>query len=299
MNVVNTFSDVRDHEHGTIGLVPTMGFLHEGHLALIDEAAARCDTVVVSVFVNPLQFEDPDDLETYPDDLERDVELAADHGADVVFAPPTVEMYPTRQRTTVTVQDVVDEMEGRHRQDHFTGVATVVTKLLSGVQPDIAFFGRKDAQQLAVVTTMTRELSIPVEIVGLPTVREHDGLALSSRNTRLSDRQRSDALALSQGLFAAADLFVDGQRRSDALVEAVRRVATGAPGVGLEYIALADTTSAGLIDTADRPSFLAVAARVGSVRLIDNVFLDGSSGAVDIGVRLEHPSILYGGTTCC
>ena len=299
MTVVCRFSDVRRLEHGTVGLVPTMGYLHEGHLALIEEAGKRCDTVVVSVFVNPLQFDNTADLDSYPDDLERDVELATSHGAGVVFAPSLGEMYPTHQRTTVTVEQVADAMEGEHRRGHFDGVATVVAKLFSGVRPDAAFFGRKDAQQLAVVTTMARELSMPVEVVGLPTVRERDGLALSSRNTRLSADERGNALRLSRGLFAAAELFREGERRSDLLEAAVREVVAGAAGIKLEYVALADAPSAAPVDVAEGVTFLALAARVGSVRLIDNVFLDGNTGSVDVGVRLEHPSILYGGDDPC
>lgn len=299
MKIVDTFADVRRLEHGTVGLVPTMGYLHEGHLALIDEAVHRCDTVVVSVFVNPLQFDDATDLDTYPDDLERDVDLAADHGAHVVFAPSVAEMYPTRQRTTVTVAEVTATMEGEHRRDHFVGVATVVAKLFSGVLPDIAYFGRKDAQQLAVVTTMAEELSMPVRVVGLPTVRESDGLALSSRNTRLTALQRSDALTLSQGLFCASRLFVDGERRAAPLEAAVRDVVVGSSGVELEYVTLADASSATPIDVVEGSAFLALAARVGPVRLIDNVFFDGTAGTVDTGVELDGPSILYGGDKPC
>ncbi len=300
MKVLHTFRDVREFAQGSVGLVPTMGYLHEGHLALIDEAAERCETVIVSVFVNPLQFDDATDLDTYPDDLERDVELASCHGADVVFAPSLTEMYPTRQRTTVTVAEVADAMEGEHRRDHFVGVATVVTKLFSGVRPDVAYFGRKDAQQLAVVTTMAAELSMPVHVVGLPTVRESDGLALSSRNTRLTPSERHDALTLSQGLFAAARLFGEGERRSAALEAAVRDVVIGSPGVQLEYVTVADASTAAPIVTVTGPAFLALAARVGSsVRLIDNVFIDASTGTVDTGVKLDGPSILYGGDDPC
>ncbi len=299
MKVLRTFSDVRELTHGSIGLVPTMGYLHEGHLALIDEAAEQCDTVVVSVFVNPLQFDDAADLDTYPDDLERDVELASRHGADLIFAPDVTEMYPARQRTTVTVAEVTDAMEGEHRRDHFVGVATVVAKLFSGVHPDVAYFGRKDAQQLAVVTTMARELSMPVEVVGLATVREMDGLALSSRNTRLTGTERRHALTLSQGLFAAARRFTEGERRSAPLESAVRDIVVGSAGVELEYVTVANASTAEPIDAVAGSAFLALAARVGSVRLIDNVFIDGSTGTVDTGVRLEGPSIVYGGDDPC
>ncbi len=252
-----------------------------------------------SLFVNPLQFDDATDLDAYPDDLDRDVDLAARWGADVVFAPSVAEMYPTPQHTSVTVAGVTDAMEGEHRPGHFTGVATVVAKLFAGIRPDLAFFGRKDAQQLAVVTTMARELSMPLEVVGMPTVREADGLALSSRNTRLTAGDRDRAVTLSRGLFAAADLFTAGERAAAALEEAVRTVVAGVDGVDLEYVELADADTATPIDTAVGRSFLALAARVGGVRLIDNVFLDATTGTADTGVRLDGPSILYGGDTCC
>ncbi|MCL1598910.1 MAG: pantoate--beta-alanine ligase [Actinomycetia bacterium] len=299
MKVLHTFRDVRKVARGPIGLVPTMGYLHEGHLALIDEAAGQCETVIVSVFVNPLQFNDTTDLDTYPDDLERDVELAVRHGADVVFAPDLTEMYPTRQRTTVTVAEVADAMEGEHRRDHFVGVATVVAKLFSGVRPDVAYFGRKDAQQLAVVTTMAAELSMPVHVVGLPTVRESDGLALSSRNTRLTRSERRDALMLSQGLFGAAHIFSEGEHRSAPLEAAVRDVVVGSADIQLEYVTVADASTATPVDAVTGSVFLALAARVGSVRLIDNVFIDGTTGTVDTGVKLDGPSILYGGDDPC
>ncbi len=299
MNIVHSFPEVRGLATGTVGLVPTMGYLHEGHVALIEAAAQRCDTVVVSVFVNPLQFDSAQDLETYPTDLQRDSELADHAGADILFVPEASDMYPTQQHTTVAVAGIGDAMEGLHRPGHFDGVATVVAKLFAGIAPDIAFFGRKDAQQLAVVTTMAAELSMPVEVVGLPTVREHDGMALGSRNTRLSSLARSEALIVSQALFAAGGLFVAGERDATVLTSTVRDIVGSVPAVSLDYVEVADAATAAIIDHVTGLAFLALAARVEDVRLIDNIFLDGATGNVDTGVKLEDSSILYGGGRCC
>ena len=298
MNVLTTFEEVRAARDGSVGLVPTMGYLHEGHLSLIEAAAARCDTVVVSVFVNPLQFGDPDDLDAYPADLPRDTTLAADAGADIVFAPALDEMYPAGRSVGVTVPGIGDAMEGTSRPGHFDGVATVVAKLFAGIQPDIAFFGRKDAQQLALVTTMAADFAMPVDVVGCSIVREPDGLALSSRNTRLSDGARADAAYLSGALFAAAELFGSGERDASVLKAAVREFLAGASSIDLEYVEVADAGSSGIIDEVTADSFLAVAATVGGVRLIDNVFFDPLNGSVDLGERIETRSILYGGGTC-
>ena len=293
MTIVRTFEEARHRASGRVGLVPTMGFLHEGHLSLIGEARRHSDTVVVSVFVNPLQFGEASDLESYPRDLERDMDLASEAGADVVFAPAVETMYPGELRTRVLVADVADGMEGEYRPGHFAGVATVVAKLFAGIRPDLAFFGRKDAQQLAVVTTMATDLSFPVEIVGVPIVRERDGLALSSRNVRLDATHRTQALALSTGLFAAADRFDDGSRSSSTLISVAEKTME-AEGVQPEYVAVARASDASSVDEVTAPSFLAVAARVGDVRLIDNVWLDPAGGSADRGLRLETSSILYG-----
>jgi pantoate--beta-alanine ligase len=276
-----------------------MGYLHEGHLSLIEAAAQRCDTVVVSVFVNPLQFGDASDLDAYPADLSRDESLAAEAGATVVFAPSVGEMYRAKHMVRVLVSDVGDAMEGTFRPGHFDGVATVVAKLFAGLQPDRAFFGRKDAQQLALVTSMADGLSMPVEIVGCPIVRESDGLALSSRNTRLTDSAHADAVKLSQALFAAGDVFTEGERSAGALKAVVADSLSDLPSIDVEYIEVADPVSAQLVDEIIDTSFLALAATVGGVRLIDNILLDGSDGSVDIGQRITTRSILYGGGTCC
>jgi pantoate--beta-alanine ligase len=299
MNVLTTFEAVRAARNGSVGLVPTMGYLHEGHLSLIEAAAARCETVVVSVFVNPLQFGDQGDFDSYPADLPRDTALAADAGADIVFAPAVDEMYPAGLGVGVTVPGIGDAMEGTFRPGHFDGVATVVAKLFAGIQPDVAFFGRKDAQQLALVTTMADGLAMPVEVVGCSIVRERDGLALSSRNTRLSDEAHADAVYVSGALFAASELFISGERSASVLKAAVTEYLTGVSSFDLEYVEVADAGSARIIDEVTADSFLAVAGTVGDVRLIDNVFFDPQDGSVDLGERIETRSILYGGGTCC
>ncbi|MGA7271627.1 MAG: pantoate--beta-alanine ligase, partial [Acidimicrobiia bacterium] len=205
-----TPEEARIMRSGRSGLVPTMGFLHEGHLSLVEEARRRCDTVVMSLFVNPLQFDRPEDLETYPRHPERDAALAEESGVDVLFAPPVEVMYPQPPLTTVSVSVLSEHMEGAFRPGHFDGVATVVTKLFASLRPDVAFFGRKDHQQLILIERMAADLSMPVEIVGCQIIREPDGLALSSRNVLLGDRPA--ALSISRGLFAAADAVEAGAR---------------------------------------------------------------------------------------
>lgn len=297
MRITESFAETRVASSGLVGLVPTMGFLHEGHLSLIEAARAGSDTVVMSLFVNPLQFDRDDDLVRYPRDLERDIELAAAAGADVVFAPDADEMYPGEQLARVTVAQLSDEMEGPNRPGHFEGVATVVAKLLAGIQPDSAFFGRKDAQQLAIVRRMAADLSFATKIIGTPIVREVDGLALSSRNIFLSEAERQSALSLSAGLTNAADLVDAGERDAGTLIAAVLAETAAVPGMSVEYVALAGQDFVQPLDMLDRPAFLALAAWSGATRLIDNIHLDvGDDGYVaDRGIRLTAPSVLFGG----
>jgi pantoate--beta-alanine ligase len=291
VKVIETFAEVRDETRGSsVSLVPTMGYLHDGHVSLIEIGRGAGDVVVMSLFVNPLQFDQSADLERYPRDLERDSEIAAATGVDVLFVPSVEEMYPTPPRTLVRVEGVTDAMEGNHRPGHFEGVATVVAKLFAGIRPDSAVFGRKDAQQLALVRRMTIDLSFPVEIIGAPTMRSVDGLAISSRNVLLTDRDRAAALGLSSGLFAAAAASAAGERGA-ADLEQIVATHVEAAGGDVEYVALADAFEAKPIDSLDREAFLAVAAGVGSVRLIDNVVL-WPDGSADLGVRLEGPSML-------
>ncbi|MDX2343947.1 MAG: pantoate--beta-alanine ligase [Acidimicrobiia bacterium] len=292
MRITKSFAETRSVVSGTVGLVPTMGFLHEGHLSLIEAARRSCDTVVMSLFVNPLQFDREDDLVRYPRNAERDVDLATAAGADVVFAPEVDEMYPNEQLTRVNVGQLSDELEGPNRPGHFEGVATVVAKLLAGIQPDRSFFGRKDAQQLAIVRRMSRDLSMPGEIVGVPIVREADGLALSSRNVFLSDDERQAALALSRGLLRAADLVAEGERVAGELAGVVHDEV--GDSLEVEYVSLAGQDLVQPLKVLDRPAFLALAAWSGKTRLIDNVHFDGDTFIADRGIRLTERSVLYG-----
>jgi pantoate--beta-alanine ligase len=261
-----------------IGLVPTMGALHEGHLSLIGQARASCDAVVVTLFVNPAQFDEAADLGAYPRDEARDAALAHEAGADLLFAPPAAEIYPPGFATTVTVGGVSAPLEGEVRgAGHFAGVATVVCKLLNMAQPDVAFFGQKDAQQVAVVRRLVRDLDIPVAIEVVATVREPDGLALSSRNARLRGDERERALALRHALDAVRARAAAGERDAAALAAAGRAAMT-AFSVEPEYLALvAPDTFAPVRSVGEEEVLVAVAARVGDVRLIDNDILEGGS----------------------
>lgn len=292
MRTVGSFDELRAAAVGTVALVPTMGYLHEGHLALV-EAARRepVDAVVMSLFVNPLQFDAADDLARYPREPERDRRVAEGAGVDVLFAPAVEEMYPTEPIARVAVGTLGEVLEGEHRPGHFSGVATVVTKLFAGVGPDVAVFGRKDAQQLSVVQRVTEDLSLPVRIVGVSTVREQDGLALSSRNVFIEDR--AAALGLSRGLFAAADAIDAGERDAGSL-ESIVFEEVSASGAQIDYVRLAAASTLERPDRVSGEAFLAVAARVGPVRLIDNVYIE-ADGTVDRGRRLAGASILEGG----
>jgi len=293
MKITGTFAETRSLRSGRTGLVPTMGYLHEGHLSLIRLAAERSDTVMASLFVNPLQFDDPADLDRYPRDRDRDASLLEEAGCDVLFAPPPEEVYPSTPVATVTVEGLADTMEGAYRPGHFDGVATTVAKLFAGIQPDLAVFGRKDAQQLVVVSRMAADLSMPVEVIGGPTVREADGLALSSRNVFLSREERNAALAMSRGLMAAADAAAAGERVA-AVLESIALGEMSNAALDIDYAELVDASDTTRLLALDRPGFLAVAAVCGATRLIDNVWLN-PDGTADRGTRLGEPSVLYGG----
>jgi pantoate--beta-alanine ligase len=257
----------------SIGLVPTMGALHDGHLSLIRAARAENDVVVVSLFVNPAQFNEASDLAAYPRDEARDAEEAAAAGADVLFAPPVEEVYPPGFSTTVRVSGLTEHLEGEHRgTGHFEGVATVVCKLLNMAQPDVAYFGQKDAQQAAVIRRLVRDLDIPARIAVCPTVREPDGLALSSRNVHLKGADRDRALALSKAL-EAAEHAVEGGERDAAAVAAAGRAAMARLGVEPEYVALVGPDDLLPVQRINGAVLVAVAARVGTTRLIDNTIL--------------------------
>ena len=282
MKTLRTIADLRAALNGprragrSIGLVPTMGALHEGHLSLIRRARATCDQVVVTLFVNPTQFNDGQDLAAYPRDEQHDAALAAEAGADILFAPTPGEIYPLGFATTVTVDEISAPLEGEQRgAAHFAGVATVVTKLLNMAQPDVAFFGQKDAQQVAVIRRAVRDLDIPVRIEVGETIREPDGLALSSRNVRLDDADRPRALALRRGLDAVRACHAAGERDATILA-AIGRAAMAELDVEPEYLELvAPDTFAPVHSVGEQPVLVAVAARVGDVRLIDNDILSG------------------------
>lgn len=255
----------------TWGLVPTMGFLHEGHLALVRRAAAENDRVAVSIFVNPTQFAPTEDLSTYPRDLERDLALVRAAGAHLVFVPAVAEMYPAGFQTTVQIGEVARSLEGAARPTHFAGVATVVAKLLNIVQPTRAYFGQKDAQQTVVVRRMTADLNIPTEIVVAPTVREPDGLALSSRNTYLTPEQRRAAPVLYRALQTAEQALQAGERDGERLRAAMRDVLAAEPAAQVEYVSAADPTTLTELAQVGETALLSLAVRIGRTRLIDNI----------------------------
>jgi pantoate--beta-alanine ligase len=278
MHLFRTIAELRvwrsQQASRSVGFVPTMGYLHEGHLALVRRARAENETVVVSIFVNPLQFGPQEDYDRYPRDLDRDLYFLEREGVDAVFAPSVSEMYPSGFSTAVVVTGpIAERLEGEARPGHFRGVATVVTRLFGLVQPQRAYFGWKDAQQVLVVQRLVQDLALPVDIVPLPTVREADGLAMSSRNVYLSPGERVAASAIPRALFAALERFRSGERAAAALRELVRRTLTTTP-VRLEYVSVSDLETFQEVEYVERPALLLVAAWIGTTRLIDNVLLD-------------------------
>ena len=276
MNTLRTVSEVREalaparREGLTIGLVPTMGALHEGHLSLLRRARADNDIVVMSLFVNPTQFNDAGDLDAYPRDEGRDLSLAEENGVDHVFAPSADELYPAGFSTTVTVAGVTEPLEGVHRgRAHFDGVATVVTKLFNIVGPDVAYFGQKDAQQAVVIRRFAADLDLPVRIAVCPTVREPDGLALSSRNSHLSPPERERATALHRALDAARAAVAGGERDPDAVAAPARALLRDG-GIAPEYFEIVDADTMAPAAQVNGNALAVVAARVGTTRLIDN-----------------------------
>ena len=254
-----------------IGLVPTMGALHEGHLSLVRIVQAKSDFVVVSIFVNPLQFGPTEDLSKYPRTFERDRTLLAKEGVDLIFAPTVAEMYPSRATTYVTVEGLSDRLDGQSRPGHFRGVTTVVSKLFHVIEPDLAVFGQKDAAQLAIIRRIVRDLNIPVQIVAGPIVREPDGLAMSSRNAYLNPQQRKQALVLSRTLRTVQERFQQGERCAEKLIAAGREVFTAEPNVRVDYFLVVDPESLEPIADITGQALVAVAAYVGATRLIDNI----------------------------
>lgn len=279
MRVIDTIAEMQQQadqwrrDGVRIGFVPTMGFFHEGHLALMRHAGTLADKVVISIFVNPTQFGPNEDFESYPRDRDRDLALARGVGVDVVFAPSVEEMYPGGFQTYVTVEEVTRPLCGASRPGHFRGVATVVAKLFHIVKPHVAVFGEKDYQQLLTIRRMVRDLAMDVQVVGHPIVREEDGLAMSSRNTYLSEEERREALLLSRSLEEARRLVGKGERSGEAILAHVRRVLGAGPHVRIDYAELRDAETLETVKTLSGPALLALAAYVGKARLIDNTVL--------------------------
>jgi pantoate--beta-alanine ligase len=265
--------------HKRLGLVPTMGALHEGHLSLVRAAKAQCDAVAVSIFVNPTQFGPTEDLSRYPRPFDRDCELLKQEGVEILFAPPVEEIYPRsgEAATWVQVEGLSEKLDGRSRPGHFRGVTTIVAKLFHIIEPDAAYFGQKDAAQLAVIRRMVRDLNFPVEIVACPIVREPGGLAMSSRNAYLSQGERRRALVLQRSLQEARKQFEGGERSAAKLITAAKQVVACEPQVRLDYFEIVDPDTLDLIERISQRALVAVAAYVGSTRLIDNLVVNADS----------------------
>jgi pantoate--beta-alanine ligase len=262
-------------EEKVVGFVPTMGALHEGHLKLVEEARQSCDAVIVSIFVNPAQFNDKGDLEKYPRDLTSDAAMLAEYDVDYVFAPDVDEIYPEGFSTYVTVEGVSEGLEGASRPGHFRGVATIITILFNTVRPDKAFFGQKDAQQVAVIRRLAADLGFETEIIVVPTIRESSGLAMSSRNERLSSDEREKAVAIIEGLREAKIAFKRGERNASNLAEIVKKRIDNEPLARLDHVAVVDRESMQPIEkVGDNEALIVAAAYFGDVRLIDNVILN-------------------------
>ena len=266
---------IRREQDRTVGLVPTMGALHEGHLSLVREARRMCDVVVVSVFVNPAQFGPGEDFEHYPRDLTKDTALLTDYNVDYIFAPPVEEIYPKGFSTYVNVEGLSEQLEGASRPGHFRGVATVVTILLNTVRPDFAFFGQKDAQQALVIRRLVKDLAFDTEIVILPIVREDSGLAISSRNLYLTPDEQQSAAVIHRALKQAKHAFKDGERSAARIADVVRSTIETEPRARLDYVSVTDAETLEPVKLIDeRPTLIAIAAYVGKTRLIDNMILN-------------------------
>lgn len=279
MHIARTISEMRvalrsrrvlNH---AVGLVPTMGALHDGHRSLLQAARARCDIVAASIFVNPLQFDPNEDFVRYPRTFEADCRMLEVERVDILFAPNAEEIYPAGASTIICVEGVRDRLDGASRPGHFDGVATIVAKLFHIVQPEIAFFGQKDAAQVAVLRRMVRDLNLPVELAVCPTIREVDGLAMSSRNRYLSQQERLQALALSRALQSAEALAMRGEHNSAHLLDAMRKIIAAEPAVKIDYMEIVDADTLLPVEDTQAGALVAVAAHVGATRLIDNVLL--------------------------
>lgn len=282
MEVLETIDSVRSlvraarGEGKKIGFVPTMGALHIGHVSLIEAAVADCDFVVVSIFVNPTQFGPGEDFEKYPRQLEADLEICNKAGVDVVFVPTPKQMYPVEKLTWVNVEKLTEPLCGRFRPGHFRGVTTVCAKLFNIVLPDVAYFGQKDAQQAIVIRQMVADLNMPLEIVVCPTVREPDGLAISSRNQYLTEQQRKDATYIYKSLHKCQQMIENGVTETEKIVAEMRKMLQQVPSIEIEYVSIVDAETLENIDKISGKILAAIAIRIGPARLIDNILFDTS-----------------------
>jgi pantoate--beta-alanine ligase len=302
MITIESIKELREHiakvkqQGKTIGFVPTMGYLHSGHMSLVQEAKKQCAFVVMSIFVNPLQFGPNEDFAKYPRDLARDAQMASEHGVDLLFAPTVEEMYPKPMKTSVHVADITDQLCGGSRPGHFAGVATVVSKLFHIVQPDSAFFGLKDAQQVAVLSKMVEDLNMPVQIVPCPIVREPDGLALSSRNVFLSEEERKQAVVLSQSLNEAKSAFEAGKSPSAIRDQIIAQISSK-PLAKIDYVEILTYPELVPLDYfKGTPFIIALAVKFGTTRLIDNQLFSGVRGDEHVSHDVESkiaPSYSY------
>jgi pantoate--beta-alanine ligase len=280
MKIVHTIWEVKQQvtewkQQGlSVGFVPTMGALHAGHISLVTKSASENDKTAVSIFVNPTQFSPTEDLEAYPRDMDTDSKLCVNAGVDLIFNPSASEMYPKDFCTYIDMDDITNELCGRSRPTHFRGVCTVVNKLFNVVTPTRAYFGQKDAQQLAVIKKMVTDLSMNIEVVGCPIVREDDGLAMSSRNAYLNPAERAAALILSQALHTGEQLVSNGERSSQKIISAIRNVIETQPLAKIDYVEVVDNNTMQKVNTIDGQTLVAIAVFIGKTRLIDNVIID-------------------------
>ena len=277
MKIVETVAEMREAAASAarpVGLVPTMGAVHAGHVALMDRARSENETVVTSLFVNPKQFGPDEDFDSYPRDFARDLTQFEECGTDIAFMPPVEQVYPPGFSTSIDVGPIADRLEGASRPGHFSGVATMVCKLLTTVRPDRVYLGQKDAQQCVVVRRLNADLDLGAEIVVVPTVRDPDGLALSSRNVYLSDHERSPSLVLHRSLLLAERLWMDGVRGAGEIKAQMREMIESEPAVRIDYVSIADSESLDELELVEPPALVSIAARVGKTRLIDNIVLE-------------------------
>lgn len=280
MTIINTVKEMQATSEALraqgkrIAFVPTMGYLHEGHLALVRKARQTADVAVTSIFVNPIQFGPKEDLNRYPRDFERDRKLLEQEGNDIIFFPDAAEMYPQGYSTYIEVRELGDHLCGLSREGHFVGVATVVAKLFNAVKPHVAIFGQKDYQQLKIIQRMAKDLNMDLEVIGVPTVREEGGLAMSSRNSYLTAEEREKALLIHASIDKARDMVAQGEKDAAVLKEEVRRILGTKEGLTIEYIDVCDTETLEDVERVDGSALLAIALRVGKTRLIDNTVLE-------------------------